>query len=60
MTNGIVKWFNGSKAMASLSRKKVQMYLFIIQESMQPVSRLLMKATVLVLKLSRVKKVLLQ
>jgi len=49
-----------AEGMASLSKKMVRMYLFIIQESMQPVSRLFMMATVLPLTLSRVKKVLLQ
>ena len=58
MADGIVKWFNSSKDMASLSRKMVRMYLFIIQESMQPVSRLFMKATALPSTLNRVKKVL--
>jgi len=37
--------FKSPKVMASLSRKMVRMYLFIIQESIQAGSSLLMKVT---------------
>ena len=49
MANGIVNGSIATKALASLSRKMVRMYLFIFQESIQPVSRLSMKATELLL-----------
>jgi hypothetical protein len=56
MANGIVKWFNSSKGYGFIEQEDGP----DVQESMQPVLNLCMKATALLLTLSKAPKVLQQ